>query len=645
MPDQALPWPTALIDFPAAPTALASDTEAGAHRQRLRFGQPLRWLVAHDPTQVASLLDDAHALSRSGHWCVGWVAYEAAPAFDPSLPVKALPPGAPYAVWAIYAPEQVHPWQGPLAGHGNTPAPWQLGPWAPDHDTAKVHRQVEAIRELIRQGEVYQINLTGRLHAPLSETSDPAKPPSTAGLIACFEALQRGQPGGYSLFLDSRAACRGPGAVLSVSPELFFDWQGDTLTTRPMKGTSARSADASTDQAQATHLRHSPKERAENLMIVDLLRNDLSKVAQVGSVEVPSLFDVQALPTVWQMTSTVQAKARVGLRLSEVFTALFPCGSVTGAPKRQAMHHIARLESSHRGVYCGASGLMSPGGRVTLNVPIRTVSAITPPPNAPWRAVCGIGSGITLDATPEGEALEWQHKQAFLQRALQLFELLESLRLEDGTLPRLELHLARLARSAAHFAYPFDTAHAQAARQTLSVLTQAHPQGVFKVRLLLDAQGQVRAEAAPLPSACATPLQVALATHAMPAADEFIRHKTTQRSAYDAFKARPGFFDTLLFNAQGELTEFTIGNLAVRLQGDERWYTPPVSAGLLPGVMRESLLAQGKLTERSISLHDLPKVCEMALINSVRGWVLVQLHAADTPGVQTSPTIDPKDTS
>jgi para-aminobenzoate synthetase / 4-amino-4-deoxychorismate lyase len=633
MPDPSAPaevsaspgWPTALIDFPLDPTALGSDTLANAQRQRLRFGQALRWLVAHDPAQVSTLLDDAHALSRQGHWCVGWVAYEAAPAFDPSLPVKALPPGAPYAVWAVYAADQVQPWAGPITQRDQAQAQtqWQLGPWTPDHDEARLHRQVEAIRELIRQGEVYQINLTGRLHAPLSQGADPALPPDTAGLIACFEALHRGQPGGFSLFLDARAACRGPGAVLSVSPELFFDWHADTLTTRPMKGTAARSSDTARDQAQALHLRQSPKERAENLMIVDLLRNDLSKLAQTGSVKVPSLFDVQALPSVWQMTSTVQAQARPGLRLSEVFGALFPCGSVTGAPKRQAMHHIARMETSHRGVYCGASGVMAPGGRVTLNVPIRTVSAITPPPDAPWRAVCGIGSGITLDATPQGETLEWQHKQAFLQRATQPFELLESLRLEQGHIPRLDLHLARLGQSARHFGFSWEASHQAAAVQALAHLAQSHAAGLFKLRLRVNALGQAQVEAAALPPPSDQPWLVRLATQAMPPADDFIRHKTTHRLAYQPFKAQAPCMDTLLFNEAGELTEFTIGNLALQIDG--RWLTPPLSAGLLGGVMRASLLAEGRIQEARLTLSDLPRATGMALLNSVRGWVSVTL--------------------
>jgi para-aminobenzoate synthetase/4-amino-4-deoxychorismate lyase len=609
--------PTALIDFPG--------DGPDAPRRRLRFERPQRWLVAHDPAQVAALLDDAHEAARQGQWCVGWVAYEAAPAFDPHLPVKALPPGAPYAVWAVF--DQAQPW--PEAPSPQA-APWQVGPWASAWSEPQLHQRIQAIRELIRQGEVYQINLTSPLKAPFEAGPPTEAPelPDTPQLLAYFAALQRSQSGGYAAFLDSRAACRGPGAVLSVSPELFFDWRAPDITTRPMKGTAARHASPEQDQAAKTHLHSSAKERAENLMIVDLLRNDLSKIAALGSVSVPSMFDVQALSTVWQMTSTVTARTRAGLRLSEVMGALFPCGSVTGAPKRQAMHHIARLESEHRGVYCGAMGLMAPGGRVTLNVPIRTVCIDTPPPLAPWRARCGIGSGITLDATPEGEALEWQHKRAFLHRADEPFELLESLRLDEGEIPRLALHLARLARSAQHFGFPWSDAHSSDIQSLLAQTAQANPQGVFKLRLLLDARGQAQVQCAPLPP-MPTPIRIALAQQAMPQADDFIRHKTTRRQCYAPFAPPPGCFDTLLYNAQGELTEFTIGNVALHL-GDQ-WFTPPLSAGLLPGVMRQSLLDQSVLTERTLMLDDLSHARGMVLINSVRGWLEVDTIPAYTP--------------
>nr|AAQ18210.1 probable p-aminobenzoate-synthase component [uncultured bacterium] len=595
------PPPVALIDFPSA-----------QGRQRLNFGPALHWLVATEADQVRRVIDAAHEHARQGRWCVGWVAYEAAPAFDVHLPVHPPEPGQPLALFAVF--EHALPWPDEAPS-----AAWQTAPWQSGLNEQDFTDQVEAIRELIRAGEVYQVNLTTPLRSQLQPQA-----PDTA--LHYFHALHRSQPDGYAAYLDMASAglvqavpaVLGPSHVLSVSPELFFHWHEGRITTRPMKGTAARGTTPDTDEAAARHLRTSDKERAENLMIVDLLRNDLSRIAQVGSVRVPSLFDVQALPTVWQMTSTVEARTLDGLRLSDVFGALFPCGSVTGAPKRRAMHHIARLEGAPRGVYCGAVGLMAPGGEVTFNVPIRTV--VLRAGQAAWEARCGIGSGITLDATPQAEAQEWRHKQAFLKRAAQPFELLESLRLEQGRVARLEAHLQRLSGGARHFGIPLDL---DAAREALALQAQAHPQGTHKVRLLVDAQGRVTCEAAPL-AASPWPITVALATRPMPQADEFIAHKTTQRGAYAPFSTPSGCFDTLLWNAQGELTEFTIGNVAVKLAGE--WFTPPAASGLLPGVMRQTLLAEGRLRERRITVDELLHQSEgLALINSVRGWLDARL--------------------
>lgn len=616
MLDQVPGAPTARVDFPPEAPGLA--------RRQLTLHRPLRWLVAHDPSQVPGLLDAAHELARAGHWLVGWVAYEAAPGLDACLPVKALPPGQPYALWAVFEPEQVqlqasqtHAAAVAAAGSHASRSPsaansWSASDWSSDFTESEAASRIDRIRDLIQAGEVYQVNLTSRLRCPFEG--------GTAAIEPFFDALRRSQPEGYGLMLDARAASRSPGVVLSVSPELFFDWDGEVITTRPMKGTAARGSNPQSDQAAADHLRISPKERAENLMIVDLLRNDLSRIAEVGSVQVPSLFDLQALPTVWQMTSTVTARSRAGLKLSQAFAALFPCGSVTGAPKRQAMHHIARLESGPRGVYCGAVGLMSPGGRVTFNVPIRTVVLHTPPPPAPWTAHCGIGSGITLDASADGEWREWQVKRGFLERASQPFELLESMRLEDGRLLRPDAHLARLRAAAAHFGHRLNDNDVS---EALALQAATHPSGVFKVRLLVAADGGVHTEAAPLAPPPSSPPRVALATEPMPQADDFIRHKTTRRQAYDRFAPPAGCFDTLLFNANDELTEFTIGNLALKL--DDTWWTPPLSCGLLPGVMRSELLAQGALHERVLTRSDLARAQGLALINSVRGWIDVKL--------------------
>lgn len=607
---------TALIDLPCGPSNAPQLPRDARIRQA--FPKPLTWLIAKNPSEVAAVLDQAHAQAQAGRWCIGWLAYEAASAFDPHLTTQPASPTLPLAAFAVF--DQFESWPDlSLSG-------WQTGAWTTELSPQAFVDQVGAIHELIRAGEVYQINLTTPLRNTLLGSDDQT--PQTY-----FGALHRTQPRGYSIYLDlSQAAWDGTrpwvdagvSHLLSVSPELFFHWDQGLLVTRPMKGTAARGDTPTADEQAAQYLRTSVKERAENLMIVDLLRNDLSRIAQVGSVQVPSLFDLQALPTVWQMTSTIEARTQTDLRLSEVFGALFPCGSITGAPKQRAMHHIATLESAPRRAYCGTLGVIQPGGTCTFNVAIRTVELSSDATGSDikphWSAQCGIGSGITLDATAGGEAMEWHHKQAFLRRAAKPFELLESLRLEDGQLARLPLHLARLRRAAQHFDVPLNE---NALQIQLTALAQQHPLGVFKVRVLADVAGRTSVEVAPLAQSTG-PIRVRLGAEPMPAADEFIWHKTTRRTAYQPFQVEPGCFDTLLFNRQAELTEFTIGNVAIELDG--QWVTPPVSCGLLPGVMRESLIQAGNLSEHVVTLNDLAHATGLALINSVRGWMTVDWH-------------------
>jgi para-aminobenzoate synthetase/4-amino-4-deoxychorismate lyase len=386
-----------------------------------------------------------------------------------------------------------------------------------------------------------------------------------------------------------------------------------------MKGTAARGATPQDDAAQAAHLRNSPKERAENVMIVDLLRNDLSRIAQPHSVRVPRLFHTEALPTVWQMTSDVAATTRTGTRLQDVFAALFPCGSVTGAPKVQAMRTIAQLEDGPRGVYCGAVGLLRPaaggGLHATFNVPIRTVEL------QGSEARCGIGSGIVWGADANAEWREWAAKRAFVERASEPFDLLETLRLEDGAYRHLPEHLARMEQAAAHFGVPWD---ATAVHQCLQVLAGSHPQGAWRTRLLLCAAGTPRAEAfalAPTPE----PVLLRLAQRPLAQAHgEFVRHKTTRRAHYAAFAPQePGLFDTVLWNEEGEITEGTFGNIAMLLDG--RWVTPPLACGLLPGVGRAVALRDGRVIEAVVRLQDLPRVQGWAFINSLRGWLQARL--------------------
>lgn len=567
-----------LIDFSG------TGTQGSAAPLRCAFGIPRQTLVAHSPAQVRPLLEAVHALARQGHWCVGYLRYEAAAAFDPALAVHQ--GDGPLAWFGVH--EATQAWPEARTG-GTAVAQWHAGLLrsAFDFGLTEIHRA-------IANGELYQLNYTAQLSGVLR--GDPRD---------LFMALRQAQPGGYAALIDT-----GIEQVLSVSPELFFDWNGECILVRPMKGTAPRGATPEDDAMLAAQLGASVKERAENVMIVDLIRNDLSRVAQPFSVRVPHLFRLEALPSVWQMTSDVEARTRPGSTLVDVFAALFPCGSVTGAPKVRAMQMIKSLEPGPRGVYCGAVGVVRPGGAATFNVAIRTVTV------QGGVARCGIGSGITADATAEGEWQEWRHKRVFLERASQPFELLETLALQDGVVRDAPAHLARLARAATHFGYPWDAARVEAG---LRQLTEVHRQGLWRLRLRLDAGGQVQTEACAM-EVTPTPVKLALALTAFEeAGSEFVRFKTTRRAHYDAFAPSvPGVFDTLLWNRHGELTECTFGNVAVRLDGV--WVTPPLRCGLLDGIGRARYLREGRLVEAVVRVEDLPRASGLAFVNSLRGW-------------------------
>ncbi|WP_067274542.1 chorismate-binding protein [Mitsuaria sp. 7] len=615
----------AAFDFPRHPLA----REDGERLRGAFFAPPAERLIARDPDRLRAVLRLAHAAARAGAWVLGGLRYEAAGALDAVLRTR--PAGeAPLAEFHVWhdAPEA---WPEALAAQGASRA-HPMTAWRDTQDESDEQAQVERIREYIRQGDCYQVNLTTRLGAEALDGFDE---------VAYFFALHASQPGGFSMFLrtgDGSGDDIARSAVASVSPELFFDWRPlpETpqashtwlLSAQPMKGTAPRGRDRAGDEAAQAHLRTSAKERAENLMIVDLLRNDLSRVAVPGSVRVPRLFELHALPTVWQMTSTIGAVTRGGLALDDVMTALFPCGSITGAPKKRAMEVVDELEPGPRGWYCGALGLLQPGGAVTFNVPIRTVEQT-------GRALrCGVGSGITLDSQPRDEIDEWRAKVRFLTRALAPVEALETMRLEDGEFARDGRHLTRMQRTARHFGLTWS---ADAAKARLVDIARRHPQGAWRVRLTLARDGTFNdmVQALPAPTDRPEPLTVALARTPIdtrgPAA-EFIQHKTTRREVYQAFlDAKPAdCFDVLLFNRDGELTEGCLTNLALQRAPDGPWLTPRAEAGLLPGTLREELLEQGRLREARLTLDDLRRAHALAIFNGVRGWREVRLRHEDS---------------
>ncbi len=574
------------INFPAA-------LGSGTARFKAKFTNPIAIHAAYELSAVKAALEAAEAATARGHWAVGFVSYEAAAGFDAALRTASADHATPLVWFAEFAAPSAIETVEPVVT-------FELGPWQSDTDATSFAHAVEAIRADIVEGRFYQVNFTTRLAADFAGDA-----------LALFRALQQAQPEGYQLFIDA-----GDFNVLSVSPELFFSLNNRVITTQPMKGTAPRGDNAAQDEAIAHALTQSPKERAENVMIVDLLRNDVSRIAQAHTVKVPYLCALTALPTVWQMTSTIQATIKKDVSICDIFSALFPCGSITGAPKVEAMKAISALERAPRGIYCGALGYMAPKGAACFNVAIRSV----------WLsdniAACGIGSGITYDATVQGEAAEIAYKARFLHRASKPFSLFETMRLENGAVHLLEAHIARLKNSARHFQFapPLEADISQA----LAALQPQYAKGVWRVKLSASADGKVSATAAAID---AVPVRavIQLATSSVPQHDEFLQHKTTRRETYDAHApaANSGIWDTLLWNEAGELTEFTRANVVLELDGVR--YTPPLRCGLLNGVMREQWLAQGVMLERVLHRVDLERATKIWWINSLRGAVEVTI--------------------
>jgi len=565
-----------------------------------RLIEPLGVVQADRPDEVPHVIGAAEAGAARGAWVAGFVSYEAAPGLDPSLRVHAgttderLHP--PLAWFAMFGARQETTLPDPPAERSEASAAW-----TPSVDRARYDRAIEQIHERIARGDTYQVNHTLRLRARIE--GDPR------GL---YRDLCHAQRGRYAAYVDTGAV-----RVLSASPELFFRIDGNRISTRPMKGTAPRGRWLAEDRAILAGLRSSVKDRAENAMIVDLLRNDLTRVAREGSVTWTDVFDAERYETVWQLTSTVSADLRPGADLLDVFRALFPSGSVTGAPKVSTMGIIAELEDAPRGVYCGSVGYLAPpsvpGPRARFNVAIRTVVQDGPS----GRAEYGVGGGITWDSRAGAEYDEVVAKARVLTARRPPFRLLETLAYEPGVgVRRIDEHLARLRDSAEYFGFQLDE------REVVAVVAREaarFPGRLARVRLLVDRRGRVDAGAAPA-SPPPTPVRLAVdPTHPVDPADPFLFHKTTLRDRYDDARAR--FLDAddvILVNTRGEITETTIANLAVKLDG--RWWTPPIEAGLLPGCERAALLAEGTIEERIVRLDELERAEGVAVLNSVRGW-------------------------
>jgi len=560
-----------------------------------------RWLRLDDPVDVVCTgrLDEVQSCLRKVEravaadrlYAAGFLSYEAAPAFDAALTVRQVDCTFPLLWFGLFPAAETLPELPPVTG-----SPPALGPWTASVSRRDYHQAIARIKEHLGNGDTYQVNYTLRLRSPFD--GDPRR---------LFTTLANNQQSAYAAYVDT-----GRFVLCSASPELFFRLERGTITSKPMKGTARRGLTLAEDREQAEWLRQSEKNRAENVMIVDMIRNDIGRLAQPGTVHVPRLFEVERYPTVWQMTSTVEAQTEA--TLAETFAALFPCASITGAPKPSTMRIIAELESTPRRIYTGTIGFIEPSGAAQFNVAIRTVLVDRDTGGAEY----GTGGGIVWDSEPEDEYLESQLKARILSDERPRFQLLETMLWtpEDGVF-LLDLHLKRLQRSAEYFGMRLKMHSVQA---MVTHRTRNLPPAPHKARLLVSADGTTSLEVSALdPNAATGPVRLRLAEEPIDANDPFLYHKTTHRTVYDRAKAsRPDCDDVLLWNKDGEVTEACIANLVAKLDGE--LVTPPVRCGLLAGTFRAWLIEQDEVRERVIRVDELPRCSRLFVTNSVRKW-------------------------
>ena len=599
-----------LMHEPGAVLLQTSRFSEDNHRSYLFFA-PAQVLSATKLDELFALFEKIEQSLRSGAFVAGFMAYECGRHFQQNAAAEEADTGMPLAWFGVYPRAYVFNHR---AGsfEGGTPDECLLA--APVNDQGFEVRnahlaiareeyaaKVESIKEYIRAGDTYQVNFTDRLQFEFEGSPQ-----------ATFAAGNERQRVSYGAFINLPDR-----QILSFSPELFFRIRDGKIFTRPMKGTARRGKYLSEDDAISCWLQHDLKNRSENVMIVDLLRNDLGRVCEFGSVETEDLFTVEKYETLFQMTSSVSGVLRPGVSYYEIFRSLFPCGSVTGAPKIRTMEIIGELERGPRGVYTGAIGYFSPRGEVAFNVPIRTVVL------QGTRGEMGVGSGIVIDSVADDEYRECLLKAEFLTKSEASFQLIESI-LWDGGYPLLALHLDRLQASAAYFGFTFD-------RDDTAALLASNEKNLqrgttYKVRLLMDRTGAVTLENVALEQQEPTG-KVKVSPTRTSSGDRFLYHKTTRRDLYDESyrQARENGCDDVLFlNERDEVTEGAISNVFIETYG--RLFTPPVDCGLLPGIYRRHILeTNAHAAAKVLRLEDLQSADAIFICNAVRGLRKVSL--------------------
>lgn len=563
-----------------------------SNNQWLHFSRPHKVVRAEHIHDARGALRAVEQLVNVNGWhAAGFVSYEAAPAFDNALQVLSSS-GFPLLWFGLYP--KPHIIQLPKPKENSAILNWRATTERESYNTV-----IEKIKEAIASGKTYQVNYTMRLKTDFAEDE-----------WDFFLQLTKNQ-NKYAAFINI-----GSHIICSASPELFFELNGETITSRPMKGTVKRGRTTREDKEQMEWLHHSIKNRAENVMIVDMIRNDLGRIAGIGSVHAPELFAIEKYPTLFQMTSTVQAKTKASL--TEIFSALFPCASITGAPKVSTMKIISELETTPRKVYTGSIGYISPNRKAQFNVAIRT-ALIDKEKN---QAEYGVGGGIVWDSTSADEYSEALLKSRMLTERAQEFSLFETMLWtpQDGYfLPKK--HIERMADSAEYFNFPYSKEKLEDfLNQIASKFTSPK-----RVKVFLNRFGLLAQETKDFHSQ-EKPFNACLAKQSIDSSNVFLFHKTTHREIYPVPENE--YDDILLFNEKNELTEFTIGNLAVEIDGE--LFTPPISCGLLAGTFRDYLLETNQIKERIVLKEELLKCTKIFLINSLRKWAHVEIEKEPT---------------
>ena len=551
--------------------------------ERYTFIQPIKELKTRDLSEVANLLAQVESYQEQGYYVVGYVSYEAAPAFEEKLAVHKVPLLGEYLLY-FTVHDRVETSPIPLTYDDiDLPSNWQEVTSEADYEKA-----IAQIHHHLRQGDTYQVNYTVQLKQDLS-----------ANPFAIYNRMVVEQEAGYNAYIEHDEM-----AVISMSPELFFEQNDRELTTRPMKGTTQRGVTDDEDLKEAAWLEQDPKNRSENMMIVDLLRNDMNRISEVGSEHVERLCQVEQYSTVWQMTSTIKSQLREDVDLVAVFRSLFPCGSITGAPKIATMEIIKNLEPQPRGVYCGTIGILLPNGRRIFNVAIRTIQLHQ------GKAIYGVGGGITWDSTWESEYREVHQKAAVLYRKQARFQLITTGKISQNSLLFEDQHLERLTKASRYFAYPFDP---KKLRQKIEEECQACDVNQdYRLRISLSKSGEMKLSRqilAPLsPSFC----KAKLCLQEADLNQSFTYFKTTHRPHLSL-----GEQEKIYHNKSGELLETSIGNLVLKIAG--KLYTPPINLGILPGIYRQYLLESGQVEEKVLTVKDLKQAEVIYACNAVRG--------------------------